>query len=135
MVEPKTTWSCLVCYFKNPCLYLLSFLLPSGNDFIRILCSALNRGSDTSGHFIWNLWNEPLASFINFIRNDHECKIPFIIWPLIKENLSPPNLTLVQCEKHCWHGRCHYAPKRYFTCGHTIFMTWRYPLNNSDAIW
>ena len=34
-----------------------------------------------SGHFIWNLWNEPLASFINFIWNDHECKILFIIWP------------------------------------------------------
>ena len=30
-----------------------------------------------------------------------------------------------------------YAPviKCYVTCGHTIFMTWRYPLNNSDAIW
>ena len=34
-----------------------------------------------SGHFIWNLWNEPSASFINFILNDHECKILFIIWP------------------------------------------------------
>ena len=38
-------------------------------------------GSYTSGHFIWNLWNEPLASFINFVLNDHECKILFIIWP------------------------------------------------------
>ena len=41
------------------------------------------RGSYTSGHFIWNLWNEPSESFINFIRNDHESvkKILFIIWP------------------------------------------------------
>ena len=39
------------------------------------------RGSYTSGHFVWNLWNEPLASFINFIWNDHECKVLFIIWP------------------------------------------------------
>ena len=38
------------------------------------------RESYTSGHFIWNLWNEPSASFINFIWNDHECKILFIIW-------------------------------------------------------
>ena len=28
-----------------------------------------------------------------------------------------------------------YAPKCYVTCGHTIFMTWRYPLNNCDVIW
>ena len=30
-----------------------------------------------------------------------------------------------------------YAPvtKFYVTCGHTIFMTWRYPLNNSSVIW
>ena len=37
----------------------------------------LHRGSYTRGHFIWNLWNEPSASFINFIWNDHECKILF----------------------------------------------------------
>ena len=33
------------------------------------------------GRFIWNLWNEPLVSFVNFIWNDHECKILFIIRP------------------------------------------------------
>ena len=37
-----------------------------------------------------------------------------------------------------WHGRCQwryvYAPKYYYTCGHTIFMTRRYPLNTSDVI-
>ena len=27
-----------------------------------------------------------------------------------------------------------YAPKCYVTCGHNIFMTWRYPLKNSDVI-
>ena len=26
------------------------------------------------------------------------------------------------------------APKCYYMCGHTIFMTRRYPLNNSDVI-
>ena len=37
------------------------------------------RGSYTSRYFIWNLGNEPSASFINFIWNDHECEILFII--------------------------------------------------------
>ena len=44
----------------------------------------LNRGSYTSGYFIWNLCNAPLASFINFVWNDNECKILFIIWPFKK---------------------------------------------------
>ena len=30
--------------------------------------------------FAWPGPNEPLASIINFIWNDHECKILFIIW-------------------------------------------------------
>ena len=42
----------------------------------------VNRGSYTSGPFIWKLWNEPSASFINFIWNDHSYKILFIIDPL-----------------------------------------------------
>ena len=64
-------------------------------------CSGL-RGSYTRDHFIWNLWNEPLASFINFIWSDHECKILFIIW-----TLSPLKLTIVQQKMHGWHGRRH----------------------------
>ena len=51
--------------------------------------------------------------------------------------LHNPNLWNVKT--HCWHGRCKwcyaYAPKCYYTCGHIIFMTWRYPLKNSDVIW
>ena len=85
---------------------------------------------------IWKLWNEPSASFINFIWNDHECKILFIIWPFKTGFLSPSKWTLFQQETHWWHGRCQwryfYAPKCYYTCGHTIFMTWRYPLNNKQ---
>ena len=27
------------------------------------------------GHFKWNLWNSPKARFMNFIWNDHSCKI------------------------------------------------------------
>ena len=37
-----------------------------------VYCSVINRGSNTTGHFIWNLWNEPL------IWNNHSCKILFV---------------------------------------------------------
>ena len=40
--------------------------------------SNIYRGSYTSDHLIQNLVNEPLASLINSIRNDHSCKILFI---------------------------------------------------------
>ena len=40
----------------------------------------INRGSYMSGHFIWNSWNEPLASFITSIWNDQEFKTLLIIW-------------------------------------------------------
>ena len=35
-------------------------------------------GSYTNSHLIWNLWNRPSSSFINFICNDHDCKILFL---------------------------------------------------------
>ena len=88
----------------------------------------INRGSYTSGHFIWNLWNEPSASFINFIWNDHECKILLFIWlfemcfiALKVYIISIENITLSPMAS--WH----FAPvtKCYVTCDHTIFMTWR----------
>ena len=95
------------------------------------------RGSYTSGHFIWNLLNEPLASFINFIWNDHSCKFPFIIWPYIHEwpfhikfmkqafDHSCKFLFIkwpfemgfhrlqsehyVKRKTHCWHGCCQWC--------------------------
>ena len=98
----------------------------------------INWGSYMSGHFVWSLWNEPSASFINFILNDHECKILFIIW-LFKLDfiilkvaiISTENATLSRMS--LW--RYMFALKCSVTCGHMIFMTWRYPLNNSDVIW
>ena len=47
--------------------------------FVRI-----NRESCTICHFIRNLWKEPSANFIDFIWNDHDYKILFIIWRLKK---------------------------------------------------
>ena len=32
----------------------------------------INRESYTSDHLIWILWNEPSASFRNFVWNDYE---------------------------------------------------------------
>ena len=85
-----------------------------------------------SGHFIWNLWNS---------QKDPKCKILFIIWHLYRFKLdfvvfkvdiiSTENAMLSRTS--LW--RYMYAPKCYVTCGHTIFMTWRYPLNNSDFMW
>ena len=92
-------------------------------------CASEKRGSYTSGHFIWNLWNEPSARFINFIWNDHSCKILFIIhiWPFNIWFYRLQNELYFSKKMHCWHGRCQwrcvYAPKSYFTCGSTIFMT------------
>ena len=86
--------------------------------------------------FHMKLWYEPVASFTNFIWNYHSCKILFIICPA---NMGFYRLHYFNEKRHCWHGRCQwcyvYALKCYYTCGHTIFMTRRYPLNNSDVIW
>ena len=50
-------------------------------NFILFHSKATHRWSYTNGHFMLNLVNEPSASFVNFIWNDQECKILFIIWP------------------------------------------------------
>ena len=53
--------------------YMLKFL-PNMLNFKEI-----SGGFCMSGHFIWTLWNKPLACFINFIWNDLDCNILFII--------------------------------------------------------
>ena len=55
--------------------------LPQHMKTKNIIRKTIHRQSYTSDHFIWNLFNEPLASLINLIWNDHECKILGIIWP------------------------------------------------------
>ena len=109
------------------------------DSFIEISAFLRYRGPDTSGHFIWNLWNKPLASFISFVWNDHGCKILFIIMTLENGILPPSKWTLFHYKTHCWRGCCQwcyvFAPKCYYMCGHTLFMTGCYPLNNSDVIW
>ena len=80
--KPKNLALCLPswkqCYAgkATPMTYFMSPFC-----YIRMVDKNLYRESYTSGHFIWNLWNEPTANFINFIWNDHKCKILFIVWP------------------------------------------------------
>ena len=78
------------------------------------------RASYTSGHFIWNLWNEPSAS-VRFCLWYDRFKLDFIVFKV--DIISIENATLSRTS--LW--RYMYAPKCYVTCGHTIFMTWRYP--------
>ena len=91
---------------------------------------------------IWKLRIELLASFINTgscarVWNYHEHRILFIIWPFSIGIYRPQSghylnrKLIVVTDSWCYM----FAPKCYVTCGHTIFITWRYPLNNSDIIW
>ena len=73
---------CLCCshmakagFFMTWLMSFITFCL-SYSSYSSLL-SRIYRGSYTSGHFIWNLCYESLASFI---WNDHECKVLFIVW-------------------------------------------------------
>ena len=82
-------------------------------------------GDYMNGHFMWKVWNQPLASFINFIWNDHECKILFIIQPFKMEFYRIQNEHYINKKMHCKHGHCQwrYVFLPYYRCGPTIFMT------------
>ena len=125
------------------CLFVLSFFPRGVLDEILNLIEPVSEGfpsySYTSVHFIWKLWNEPSASFINCIWNDHKCRY-CLLYDSVKWDLITYKIYTISGKKtHCWHRRWQwryiYAPKCDYTCGHTIFMTWRYSLNNSDVIW
>ena len=65
--------------------------------------SILNRGgSYPSGHFIWNLWNKPSATFIHFIWNDHSCVILFIAYGPLKWDFIAFKMILFQYENAFW---------------------------------
>ena len=66
---------------------------------------------------------------IRFCLSHDRFKLDFIVFKV--DIISIENTTLSRTS--LW--RYMYAPKCYVTCGITIFMTWRYPLNNSDVIW
>ena len=67
--------------------------------------------------FSYEIYETRLASFIKFIRNDHSCKILFIIWSLQTgfNAYRPQNEHYFNKKTHCWHGRCEWryiiAPK------------------------
>ena len=60
-----------------------------------------------SDHFIWNLLSEPFTSLINFILNDHECKILFIAHDIPNAILSPPKFVYFNENVQCCNGRRH----------------------------
>ena len=64
------------------------------------------RGFYTRDYFIRNLLNEPMASLINLIWNDHKCKILFIILPL-DAILWPSKFLYFNKNLHCCNGRGH----------------------------
>ena len=78
---PKTDF--LVTHSIFPCLLKWKI---EGKNNKHVL--ERNGGYYKSGHIIWNLSNEPSASLINFIWNDHSCNILFIIWHLKKHFIA-----------------------------------------------
>ena len=59
------------------------------------------RGSYTTGHFIWNLLSEPLASLYEMhtiVRFCLSCDLSNAI-------LSPSRFVYFKDKLHCWHGR------------------------------
>ena len=65
-------------------------------------------------------------------------KILLIIWSFFKLDFIAFKVDNCSTERAwlTWTSSWRYLfpPKCYITCGHTIFITWRYPLNNSDVI-
>ena len=88
------------------CIFRLNDTLSAYNQiFFHQKEILINRGSYTSCHFIWNLWNEPLGSFINFIWNDHECKILFIMWLFELGFYRVQNEHYFNTKTHSWHDK------------------------------
>ena len=57
----------------------------------------------------------------------------------LHRTIAPPYNPHFNKKTHCWYRCCQwryvFAPKCYYTCGHTIIMTRRYPLNDRDVVW
>ena len=72
-------------YFMVHWFYLISL---SDLNYFYTLRNGTGRGirapPGTCSSFIWTLWNSPQACFINFIWNDHFCKILYIMQCLQK---------------------------------------------------
>ena len=72
-ISSSLRWAQLSSWGGSKCFFLESKY--AGHIHFITFCFTfrIDRGSYTRGHFTWNLWNEPSASFINFIWNDHVC--------------------------------------------------------------
>ena len=122
-IIPKLSWNThLICFSGIFVLVLLStpnrWLVPlciclqnwwKGISELRLLMlhSIIYRGSYMSGQLIWK-WNELCTfyatSFINFILNNCECKILFIIWPVQRSKslkITQLRLSITVCTNCC----------------------------------
>ena len=69
-----------------------------------------------------------MTTSVRFCLPYDRFKLDFIVFKV--DIISIENATLLWTS--LWSYM--YTPKCYVTCGHMIFMTWCYPLNNSDVI-
>ena len=66
---------------------------------------------------------------VRFCLSYDPFKLDFIVFKV--DIISTENAMLSWSSLWCYI----YVPKCYVRCGHTIYMTQHYPLNNSDVIW
>ena len=122
--QRKIPWTFLLAWFISTLIlqfvvfFLFFFFFFLGGGGGGGCTTVVNRGSYTSGHFIWNLWNSPKARFINFSLNDHEFQVLFIIWPFKMVFRRLENEHYFNRKTHCRHGRCQWrhmnAPNCYY---------------------
>ena len=79
---------------------------------------------------VWN-FNETLTNdVVSLEQPGPECNIQFIIWSFKSVFYYLQKGQYFNEKTHCWHGHCQwhyiYAPKCYYTCGHKIFISWRW---------
>ena len=77
-----TLWREQVTLWQHPCQPCIFYWTTVNfkSDKIQFKIVIWETESFSRGHFIWNLWDTSKARLINFIWNDHECKILYI-WP------------------------------------------------------
>ena len=65
-----------------------------------------------------------MTTSVRFCLSYDRFKLDFIVFKVDIISIEHATLSRTLLWRHT------YAPKCYVTCGHTICMTWRYPLNN-----
>ena len=125
-------------WLELPCLELISMVPkvfePLKFDCIKKLIQSILWIIHAEKYFVGSVYIEDLT---RVVISYHVCKILFIIWSFKIGFYCLQNEYYFNMKTYCWHGRCQwryvFAPKCYYTCSHTIFMTRRYPLNKLNS--